>query len=102
MMSNIDTSRIDLEKVKAVASKMSPGYDQAAPAQTEPNDEEKSKDAFFAQVAQTAEAMIARHGKEFAIGTLVLAAKFIVESRPLIKRDIGHGEAAGVAEACGK
>jgi hypothetical protein len=101
MMSNIETSRIDLEKVRAVASKMSPGYDQAAPAQTELNDEEKSKDAFFAQVAQTAEAMIARHGKEFAIGTLVLAAKFIVEGRPLIKRDIGPGEAAGVAEACG-
>ena len=69
-MRNIDTSKIDLEKVKAAAS-----------AQTELSDEDKSKDAFFAQVAETAEAMIARHGKEFAIGTLVLAAKFIAEGR---------------------
>ena len=101
MMSNIDTSRIDLEKVKAAASKMSAGHDRAAPAQTEPSDEDKSKDGFFAQVAVMTEAMIALHGKDFAIGTLVLAAKFVAEGRPLIKRDIGHGEAAGDAKACG-
>jgi len=99
MMSNIDTSRIDLEKVKAAASKMSSGYDQAAPAQAEPNDEDNSKDAFFAQVAEMTEAMIALHGRDFAIGTLVLAAKFVAEGRPLIKRDTGHGEAAGAAKS---
>lgn len=98
MMNNIDMSRIDLEKVKAPASKMSPGYDQVAPAQTEPNDEDKSKDAFFAQVAEVTEAMILRHGKDFAIGTLVLAAKFVAEGRSLINRDTGHGEAAGAAK----
>lgn len=97
-MSKIDTSRIDLEKIKAAASKISTGRGQAAPAQTEPSEEDRSKDAFFAQVAEMAEAMIARHGKEFAIGTLVLAAKFIAEDRPLIKREIGNGEAASVAK----
>ena len=99
MMSNIETSKIDLEKVKAAASKMSPGYDQAAPAQAEPNDEDKSKDGFFARVAEMTEAMIALHGRDFAIGTLVLAAKFVAEGRPLIKRDTGHGEAAGAAKS---
>ena len=99
MMRNIDTSRIDLEKVKAAASKMSPGYDQAAATQAEPNDEDKSKDAFFAQVAEVAEAMIVRHGKDFAIGTLVLAAKFIAEGRPLTKHDTGDGEAENAVKS---
>ena len=56
------------------------------------SEEEKSKDAFFVQIAEIAEAMIARHGKEFAIGTLVLSAKFIAEGKPLINRDSGGGE----------
>ena len=86
--------RIDLEKVRAAASKMSPGRGQAAPTQAELSDEDKSKDAFFVQVAEMAEAMIARHGKEFAIGTLVLAAKFIAEDRPLTKGGTGSGEVA--------
>ena len=97
MMSN--TSKIDLEKVRAAASKMSLGHGQAAPAQTELSDEDKSKDAFFVQVAEMAEAMIARHSKEFAIGTLVLAAKFIAEGRPLIKRDAGNGEAVSAVKS---
>jgi hypothetical protein len=97
-MSKIDTSKIDLEKIKAAASKMPPGRGQAVPAQTEPSEEEMSKDAFFVQVAEMAEAMIARHGKEFAIGTLVLAAKFIAEGRPLINRGMGNGEEAGAAK----
>ena len=100
-MSKIDTSKIDLEKIKAAASKMTPGRGQAVPAQTEPSEEDRSKDAFFVQVAEMAEAMIARHGKEFAIGTLVLAAKFIAEGRPLIKCDIEHGGAAGSAKTSG-
>jgi hypothetical protein len=87
-MSNIDMSKIDLEKVKA-----------AATAQTELSGEDKSKDAFFAQVAEMAEAMIARHGKEFAIGTLVLAAKFIAEDRSLVKRGGGNGEAESAVKS---
>jgi hypothetical protein len=99
MMRNAETGKIDLEKVKAAASKISPGSDRTAPVHIELSDEDKSKDAFFAQVAEMAEAMIARHGKEFAIGTLVLAAKFIAEGRPLIKRDAGNGEAASAVKS---
>ena len=58
-------------------------------------EEDRSKDAFFAQVAELAEAMIARHGRDFAIGTLVLAAKFIAEGKPLAKRDDDSGEVKG-------
>lgn len=90
MMINVDTSKIDMEKVRAAASKTS-GHSEVASGKTEPG-EDASKDACFVQVAEIAEAMIARHGKEFAIGTLVLAAKFIAEGRPLIKRSAGDGE----------
>ena len=58
------------------------------------NEEGQSKDAFFAQVAELTEAMIARHGRDFAIGTLVLAAKFIAEGKPLTNRS-DSGEARG-------
>ncbi|HTF00987.1 MAG TPA: hypothetical protein VK621_20445 [Bradyrhizobium sp.] len=43
-------------------------------------------------MAEIAEAMIARHGKDFAIGTFVLSAKFIAEGKPLINRTNGGGE----------
>jgi hypothetical protein len=51
------------------------------------NDEDKSKDRFFELVGELAEQMIAAHGKDFATGTLILAARFIVEGKPLVKRD---------------
>lgn len=56
---------------------------------TESNDvvdalsEEKSKDECYANVAAVANDLINRHGKEFAMGTLVLAAKFIAEDKSL-------------------
>ena len=46
-------------------------------------DEDRSKDAFFEKVAGVAGEMIEAHGKEFAMGVLVLAARFIAEDRPL-------------------
>ncbi len=49
--------------------------------------EEKSKDIYFVQLARITEAMIAEHGKDFAMGTLILSARFIAEGKPLIKRD---------------
>ena len=55
------------------------------PAPTELSAEDKSKDAFFVQLAEITEAMIAKHGKDFAMGTLVLSARFVAENRPLIK-----------------
>ena len=51
----------------------------AEPAKLTP--EEESKDAFFQRTAQLAEEMVAAHGKEFAMGTLVLAARWIAENR---------------------
>jgi len=42
-----------------------------------------SKDAFFERVAALSNEMVERHGTEFAMGTLVLAARFIAEGKPL-------------------
>lgn len=56
------------------------------PPNVEISGEDHSKDAFFVQVAEVAEAMVAAHGKDFAMGTLVLSARFIAEGRPLVKR----------------
>ena len=41
--------------------------------------EAASKDAFFKQLADIASAMTAAHGKDFSMGALVLAARFIAE-----------------------
>lgn len=46
--------------------------------------EDKSKDEFFVQLAEIADAMIKRHGKEFTMGALVLTARFIAENKPLV------------------
>ena len=43
------------------------------------DDETASKDVFFQQLASIANAMTAAHGKDFAMGALVLAARFIAE-----------------------
>jgi hypothetical protein len=48
---------------------------------TELSEEEQSKDEFFRQIAELAEAMLARHGKEFSMGAFVLAAQWIAENR---------------------
>ena len=44
-------------------------------------DDEKSKDAFFKKVALIGEEMITAHGKDFATGAFVLAARWISEGR---------------------
>ncbi len=44
--------------------------------------EAESKDQFFKELAELSERMIAAHGKEFSMGALVLAARFIAENRP--------------------
>jgi hypothetical protein len=49
------------------------------------SEEDRSKDEFFVKLAQVAEAMIDAHGKDFAMGALVLTARFIAEGRPLTK-----------------
>ncbi len=49
----------------------------------QPASEDISKDRFFERLGMLAEEMIAAHGKDFAMGTLVLAARFIAEGKPL-------------------
>lgn len=58
-----------------------------AEATTQISEEDAAKDAFFARVAELSAEMIEAHGKEFAMGTLVLAARWIAagkisETRP--------------------
>jgi hypothetical protein len=45
--------------------------------------EEISKDRFFERVAALAQERIDAHGKEFTMGTLVLAARFIADGKPI-------------------
>jgi hypothetical protein len=49
------------------------------------HDENASKDAFFTRVGGLAEEMIAAHGKDFAMGVLILAARFIAEGKSLAR-----------------
>lgn len=44
--------------------------------------EEQSKDAFFRELARLAEEMVDKHGRDFSMGALVLAARWIAEKRP--------------------
>ena len=78
--------------IKVAGTVAQAGQERAPPRQLELSEEDKSKDAFFVQIAETAEAMIARHGKDFAIGAFILSAKFIAEGKPLINRTNGGGE----------
>lgn len=48
---------------------------------TQVPNETGSKDQFFKELAELSERMIAAHGKEFSMGALVLAARFIAENR---------------------
>jgi hypothetical protein len=69
------------------AAEVPPGNCRALSSERmELSEDDKSKDGFFIQIAEVAEAMIARHGKEFAMGVLVLSAKFIAEGKPLVSR----------------
>jgi hypothetical protein len=80
------------------AGKVPPGTRRRpSPGQAELSEEDRSKDDFFIQIAAVAEAMIARHGKDFAMGTLVLSAKFIAEGKPLVNRT-GGGEKSNAAK----
>lgn len=48
-----------------------------------PSAEDISKDRFFERVAALAQEMIEAHGREFTMGTLVLAARFIADGKPI-------------------
>ena len=79
-------------RINAAANTASVRERPATPQQPELSEEDRSKDVFFVQVAELAEAMIARHGRDFAVGVLVLSAKFIAEGKPLINRASGGAE----------
>ena len=49
--------------------------------QSQLTEEEISKDKFFQRVAAIAEEMVKEHGKDFSMGTLVLAARWIAENK---------------------
>ena len=74
------------------------GRGRMSPQPQQLSEEDRSKDVFFAQVAELTEAMIAQHGKDFAIGTLVLAAKFVAEGKPLANRTGDGGEVKGAGK----
>jgi hypothetical protein len=50
------------------------------------SDEDASKDRFFERLGALADEMIEAHGKDFTMGTLVLAARFIAEGKALTRR----------------
>lgn len=52
--------------------------------------EEQSKDRFFQQLAKVAEEMVDEHGKDFAAGALVLAARWVAENRLGASEDLKH------------
>ncbi len=43
--------------------------------------EEMSKDAFFTKLGEISQEMVEAHGRDFATGALVLAARWIAEGR---------------------
>lgn len=49
-------------------------------------DDDASKDKFFQDVGAIADRMILAHGKDFAMGTLVLAARWIAENKKFTDR----------------
>lgn len=51
----------------------------------ERSDVDRSKDAFFAEVGDVAQRMIDKHGKDFAMGVLIIGARFIAEGKPLVR-----------------
>jgi len=48
--------------------------------------QDASKDEFFVRQALLADEMLKAHGKDFAMGVLILAARFMAEGKPLIRR----------------
>lgn len=60
--------------------------------------EDDNKDLFFAELAGLAERMINDHGREFAMGALVLAARFIAENKPFTRKSDPQSAHASVSQ----
>lgn len=64
------------------------------------NDQEtQSKDNYFQQIAEIANEMSTAHGRDFAIGTLVLAARFVAQHAAPDGSDKEADAPAGVVAA---
>ncbi|MGI9501803.1 MAG: hypothetical protein ACR2RE_01935 [Geminicoccaceae bacterium] len=50
--------------------------------------EEASKDLFFKKLASLSTDMINEHGKDFTMGALLLAARFIADNKPFDKEAV--------------
>ncbi len=61
------------------------------------NDEATSKDNFFAQLARLSDEMIAAYDKDFAMGALVLAARFIAEGQDRSKATAAEEDGEGIS-----
>ena len=62
-----------------------PGATSPVPPAPDSAEEQRSKDKFFDDVASLSNAMVTAHGPDFAMGTLVLAARFIAEQKSFTK-----------------
>ena len=62
-----------------------PGAASPVPPAPDSAQEQQSKDKFFDEIAALANAMVAAHGPDFAMGSLVLAARFIAEQKSFTK-----------------
>lgn len=49
------------------------------------SEEERSKDYFFKKIGELTDDMVTAHGKDFAMGVLVLAARFLAEGHKFTK-----------------
>ncbi len=57
------------------------------------SEDEVSKDRYFKELGMIAERMIASHGKDFAMGVLVLAARWIAEGKSFAAHRAGGDDA---------
>lgn len=58
---------------------------QAEAVEMDLTEDDRSKDGFFAEIGEVTERMIEQHGKDFAMGVLILAARFVAEGKPLAR-----------------
>ncbi|OWJ69213.1 hypothetical protein [Inquilinus limosus] len=57
-------------------------------------DPHPSKSEFFERVGALADAMVAAYGADFAMGALIITARFIAEGKPVGKMPDPDGEGA--------
>ena len=66
------------------------------------SDEDRSKDKFFSAIAELSNAMINAHGRDFAMGALILGARFIAENKTFTKTSDDAGCCGGACRSDSK